>query len=209
MSTVVNDAVATLLTGMYLYKDCRLAVIMGSGTNASLLYRHGEHQCFLINTEWAAYGEDTNDYLPMLEFDKLLDSFCESKRQYFEKMTSGLYLPQLYNLHHHNNENKISVKDAKELSELEMKGDEFAKFLSDRSVNLVAAAILGALEFISPDHENNRSETTTVVLDGSLYEKYYKYAERLQKRINEYNMGIKLVLGKDFSSIGSIIPLLK
>ena len=189
IGSVINDSVATLLTGMFLHEGCKLAVILGSGTNACLVHSSGD----LVNTEWAAYGEH-RDSLPIEEFDKIFDSTCETGRQYFEKMTSGLYLPRLYSLI-----TKKECASAKDLGELEAAGDRTARMLTDRSVQLIAAGIRGALEYIGVDEQS-----AVVVIDGSMYEKYFEYKERLQAALPY----VKFIIGKDYSSIGNIIPLL-
>lgn len=190
IETIVNDAISTLLTGMFLHGNkCRLAIILGSGTNASLVHSSGD----LVNSEWAAYGEHTEDVLPREDYDRRFDLECETGRQYFEKMTSGLYLPKLYYLL-----TGKCIASAKELSKLEASGDVTARMLSDRSVRLVASAIRGALGYICI------KEKPVIVVDGSLYEKYFEYKERLQVALPD----VEFVLGKDYSSMGSIIPLL-
>ena len=200
IGTVLNDVISTILTGLFLYDDCRIAVVLGTGTNASLLIKKEEDGVVtLINTEWGAYGEHPLDYLPRAKIDKQLDAVCETGLQFFEKMTSGLYLPKLYQL--------LKEKDlpisAKDLSEGD-EADPEIKYLSDRSVDLITAGILAAVDFLKIKSE------TTILIDGSLYEKYHDYADRLQNRIKELagdQKKISLALAKDFSSVGSIIPL--
>ena len=198
IGTVINDAISTLLTGIFLYRDCKIAVILGSGTNASLLLEEKNGLLTLVNTEWAAYGEHPDDYLPRSDLDWKLDACCETNRQFFEKMTSGLYLPKLHQLQNEGNP-ELSTNELSERDE----ATASISYLSDRSVDLITAGILAAVEFLGIQGE------ATVVIDGSLYEKYYNYAERLKARVREFSPDrkISIVLAKDFSSIGSIIPL--
>ena len=198
VGTVMNDTISTLLTGMFLFKDCRIAVILGSGTNAALYLKQEDQSVTVINTEWAAYGEHPEDYLPRSDLDRKLDAKFETGRQFFEKMTSGLYLPKLYHLQ----KGEGSELSTKDLSDQDEKSESI-RYFSNRSVDLITAGILAAVDFLKITGE------VTIVIDGSLYEKYQGYAERLQKRINELSPDkkISIKLAKDFSSIGSIIPL--
>jgi hexokinase len=198
VGTVLNDVISTYLTGLFLCNECRIAVVLGTGTNAALLIKREHDLVTLVNTEWGAYGEHPLDYLPQTAIDQQLDIICESGNQHFEKMTSGMYLPRLYQLMG----DDAHVMTTQELSE----GDELdpkIKYLSNRSVDLITAGILAAVEFLKIKGD------TVILVDGSLYEKYHNYAERLQNRINELtgSQKISLVLAKDFSSVGSIIPL--
>lgn len=99
-SSLVNDAVGTLVGGKYCSSDIVAAVILGDGTNAAYLEhfdsvpkwrgpqpKHGE---LVIDMEW---GDFLSSHLPVTEYDVHLDAESPRPGKYiFEKLISGAYL---------------------------------------------------------------------------------------------------------------------
>ncbi|XP_026416108.1 hexokinase-2, chloroplastic-like [Papaver somniferum] len=95
VTALVNDAVGTLAGAIYTDSDVKVAVILGTGTNACYIERMDaipniveEDGHTIINTEWGAFSQGV---LPLTEFDQHLGDNDEG-RQIFEKMISGKYL---------------------------------------------------------------------------------------------------------------------
>ncbi|KAI3923553.1 hypothetical protein MKW92_028715 [Papaver armeniacum] len=98
VTALVNDSVGALVGAIYTNPDVKVAVILGTGTNACYIERmdaipkikrEREDQLPLtgntiINTEWGAFSQ--RECLPLTEFETGEDS------QVFEKMISGKYL---------------------------------------------------------------------------------------------------------------------
>ncbi|XP_042382080.1 hexokinase-2, chloroplastic-like [Zingiber officinale] len=102
VSALVNDAVSTLAGAHYWDEDVKVAVILGTGTNACYVesieaipklqgsaYGSGKT---IINIEWGAFSTG----LPLTEFDREMDSeSINPGEQLFEKTISGMYLGEI------------------------------------------------------------------------------------------------------------------
>ncbi|KAI3859866.1 hypothetical protein MKW92_038183 [Papaver armeniacum] len=102
VTALVNDSVGALAGAIYKNPDVKVAVILGTGSNACYIERmdaipkakiqREENQepvtVTIINTEWGAFSD--RGVLPLTEFDQQLDT--DSGKQVFEKMISGKYL---------------------------------------------------------------------------------------------------------------------
>lgn len=111
---VLNDTVGTLVSCAYQNRECRLGLIVGTGTNACYMEKvrevqrmHREegkivkhHQLSqdttVVNTEWGAFGDNgTLDFI-RTKWDREIDAASpEVGRQLFEKMIGGLYIGEL------------------------------------------------------------------------------------------------------------------
>ncbi|XP_074556660.1 hexokinase-4, chloroplastic isoform X2 [Curcuma longa] len=102
VSALVNDAVSTLAGAHYWDEDVKVAVILGTGTNACYVesveaipklqgsvYGSGKT---IINLEWGAFSTG----LHLTEFDREMDSeSINPGEQLFEKTISGMYLGEI------------------------------------------------------------------------------------------------------------------
>jgi len=99
---LANDTVAVLAAGRYYHPDCRMGVILGTGTNAAYMERTARiaraelpsgTEEMAINTEWADFlGES----LPTLPEDRGLDEASfNTGLQLYEKMISGMRLGEI------------------------------------------------------------------------------------------------------------------
>ncbi|KAI3844849.1 hypothetical protein MKW92_048529 [Papaver armeniacum] len=105
VSALVNDSVGTLAGARYWDDNVMIAVILGTGTNASYVERMdaiSKLQCqgdqvpisgsTIINTEWGAFSNG----LPLTDFDKDMDdASINPGEQIFEKTISGMYLGEI------------------------------------------------------------------------------------------------------------------
>lgn len=103
---VVNDTTGTLMSCAHKNRECRVGVIVGTGTNACYMEKlenvelwdgdREEPKQVIINTEWGAFGD--NGCLDFLRtrYDREIDeNSLNTGKQLFEKMISGMYMGEL------------------------------------------------------------------------------------------------------------------
>ncbi|XP_058722281.1 hexokinase-2, chloroplastic isoform X2 [Vicia villosa] len=102
VSALVNDTVGTLAGAEYYDNDVKVAVILGTGTNAcyveqisSIPKLQGHVSSsgkMIISTEWGAFFKG----LPLTVFDREMDAASINPgQQIFEKTISGMYLGEI------------------------------------------------------------------------------------------------------------------
>lgn len=116
---VLNDTVGTLVSCAYQNRECRLGLIVGTGTNACYMERVNEvhrmhpgddeqqennshdahdhlHETTVVNTEWGAFGDNgTLDFM-RTKWDFEIDAAsADVGKQLFEKMIGGLHIGEL------------------------------------------------------------------------------------------------------------------
>jgi len=106
---VLNDTTGTLMSCAYYNRNCRVGLIVGTGTNACYMERlenvglwdsdYNEPKQVIINTEWGAFGDNGCLDFIMTEYDHEIDQqSLNPKKQLFEKMISGMYMGELARL---------------------------------------------------------------------------------------------------------------
>jgi hexokinase len=107
---LINDTTGCLLACAYKRPDCAIAVILGTGTNASYVedmnfveMYEGEkperRPAVIINTEWGAFGNTGSLDNVRTEYDFQLDKNSRNpSKQVYEKLISGMYLGELVRL---------------------------------------------------------------------------------------------------------------
>ncbi|CAF1119667.1 unnamed protein product [Rotaria sordida] len=107
---LVNDTVGTLMACSSIYRDCKVGVILGTGTNACYFenienvpkwtgVRNQTTKQVVINTEWGALGKHACLDFIRTSIDRELDeSSLTPNQQVFEKMISALYLGEIVRL---------------------------------------------------------------------------------------------------------------
>ncbi|XP_064631401.1 hexokinase-2-like isoform X8 [Lineus longissimus] len=107
---VINDTVGTLMACAYDDNDCKIGLILGTGTNAcymetlSRVERWDESldeqpQQVIINTEWGAFGDSGCLDFIRTEYDADVDKHSHNPgQQLFEKMISGMYMGEIVRL---------------------------------------------------------------------------------------------------------------
>ncbi|XP_052242802.1 hexokinase type 2-like isoform X3 [Dreissena polymorpha] len=108
----ISDTTGTLLAGNLLDKNCKIGLILGTGSNAAFVeYTHNIEKwdaCYndedpsdvvVINCEFGAFGDNGCLDFMKTEFDKELDTHSNHPGSYtFEKHYSGHYLGELVRL---------------------------------------------------------------------------------------------------------------
>ncbi|CAL8467150.1 g6686 [Coccomyxa elongata] len=97
---LLNDSVGTLAGGSYEDSNCKIGVILGTGTNACYAEQTAKIRTLpkdsrfraqmVVNTEWGNFWAPT---LPITQVDRELDETTPNAGEYhFEKMVSGMYM---------------------------------------------------------------------------------------------------------------------
>lgn len=103
---VVNDTTGTLMSCAHKNKQCRLGLIVGTGTNACYMEKldnvelwdedDREPNQVMINTEWGAFGDHGTLEFLRTRYDREVDQqSLNPGKQLFEKMISGMYMGEL------------------------------------------------------------------------------------------------------------------
>ncbi|KAI5171574.1 hexokinase [Nematocida sp. LUAm3] len=120
---ILNDSMATLLSGLYSRKSTILGVVLGTGTNGSfyeeasnLPISHrdeaNEYIC-VLNSEWGAYSEKPIQRYTD-EYDRELDKARATRGTYIaEKLVGGMYFEEYVNYAF-----QAEVKKAEEISDI-------------------------------------------------------------------------------------------
>ncbi|RWS08560.1 Hexokinase-2-like protein [Dinothrombium tinctorium] len=106
VTAVVNDTTGTLMSCAHKNRDCRVGLIVGTGTNACYMERlenvgiwnedFDEPKQVIINTEWGAFGDNRVLDFVRTEWDEEVDQqSLNPGKQLFEKMISGMYMGEL------------------------------------------------------------------------------------------------------------------
>ncbi|KAK3096666.1 hypothetical protein FSP39_002233, partial [Pinctada imbricata] len=104
----ISDTTGTLMAGNYLDHNCRIGLILGSGSNACFVEKVEKYNKLetdigsdkvVVNTEWGALGDNGCLDFIKTELDKELDLNSNHVHSFsFEKLFSGLYLGELVRL---------------------------------------------------------------------------------------------------------------
>jgi hexokinase len=224
VDALCNDTVGTLMANAYQKKskDCRIGVILGTGTNAA--YSDPSLDDLIINIEWGGFDLVSRKTV----YDEEVDANSGNPgRQVLEKMVSGLYLGEIARLATVKAlENHAPVRAIEEpgsvetadishllsgdtnfitksrLVELDKKTTEVLKSISEavieRSAAVAAAVLAGVIHKATKGHEKIRCE---VGIDGSLFTKGHRYKERLMSNLRRFYPDEEIIL--DFSEDGS------
>ncbi|XP_073955563.1 hexokinase A isoform X3 [Choristoneura fumiferana] len=105
---ILNDTTGTLMSCAWKNHNCKIGLIVGTGSNACYVekaelcenFEGGQSRAdMLINTEWGAFGDDGALDFVRTEFDREIDvNSVNPGKQIQEKMISGMYLGELVRL---------------------------------------------------------------------------------------------------------------
>ncbi|XP_004932651.2 hexokinase type 2 isoform X3 [Bombyx mori] len=105
---ILNDTTGTLMSCAWKNHNCKIGLIVGTGSNACYVEKTANCELFdgepdkeelLINTEWGAFGDDGSLDFVRTEFDREVDvTSINPGKQIQEKMISGMYLGELVRL---------------------------------------------------------------------------------------------------------------
>ncbi|XP_011055101.1 PREDICTED: hexokinase type 2-like isoform X1 [Acromyrmex echinatior] len=141
---ILNDTTGTLMSCAWKNRNCRIGLIVGTGSNACYVEKTKNVQCaipgnystsksdMLINTEWGAFGEqDVLDFV-ITEFDRAIDeNSINPNKQLFEKMISGMYMGELTRLVLEKLVNAGFLFGGKCPNDLRKRGKFFTKYVSE------------------------------------------------------------------------------
>lgn len=109
VSAIVNDTIATLLSGIYINSNAKIGLILGTGTNASYVEKTQKiaskiegsfkSEYTLVNTEFGSTDINSMDFISFLstKYDQLVDkNSANPGNQILEKMISGRYLGEIF-----------------------------------------------------------------------------------------------------------------
>lgn len=194
---LLNDTVAVLLAGSYVFKNCLIGSVIGTGFNCCC-FNDGE----AINLECGNFNLIEQD-----KYDRLLDEHSQDPgQQIMEKMISGYYLGERARLLWQD----ICPKGAPEIP-FSFSAADLSRVLNDqesdylqeicrnvlnRSADLAAACYQGILDYL------NSSQEVSILIDGSVFLKALGYKQRLKYNLAERAQFYSLV---DSSSLGAAI----
>lgn len=105
---ILNDATGTLMSCAWKNHNCKIGVILGTGSNACYVEKIQNVIGFdgnlnkphvIINTEWGAFGDQGELDFIRTPYDKEIDKHSVNPgHQLHEKMISGMYLGELARL---------------------------------------------------------------------------------------------------------------
>lgn len=105
---ILNDTTGTLMSCAWKNFNCRIGLIVGTGSNACYVEKVENAEMFdgdkskpyvIINTEWGAFGDDGRLDIVRTEYDREIDQYSINPgKQLHEKMISGMYMGELARL---------------------------------------------------------------------------------------------------------------
>lgn len=139
---VLNDTTGTLMACAWKNQNCRVGLIVGTGTNACYMEKlekvelwdgdMDEPHQVIVNTEWGAFGDNGCLEFVRTEYDENIDrESINPGKQLYEKMISGMYMGEIAR--------QVIMKlvaegllfDGKATEVLEEKGSFFTKYISE------------------------------------------------------------------------------
>lgn len=106
---ILNDTTGTLMSCAWKNHNCKIGLIVGTGSNACYVEKQSNVELFdaedngsgrvLVNTEWGAFGDDGSLDFVRTEYDRSIDDLSINPgKQLHEKMISGMYMGELVRL---------------------------------------------------------------------------------------------------------------
>lgn len=105
---ILNDTTGTLMSCAWKNHNCRIGLIVGTGSNAcyvekigncALFDGHSKNDHVIVNTEWGAFGDNGALDFVRTQYDKEIDDHSINPgKQLQEKMISGMYMGELVRL---------------------------------------------------------------------------------------------------------------
>ncbi|KAH8358921.1 hypothetical protein KR093_003250 [Drosophila rubida] len=104
---ILNDTTGTLMSCAFANRNCRIGLIVGTGTNACYVEKTSNTEMFegyqtsnkpnmIVNCEMGAFGDNGVLDFVRTSYDRAVDKqSINPKRQTFEKCISGMYLGEL------------------------------------------------------------------------------------------------------------------
>ncbi|KAH9077598.1 hexokinase [Lactarius deliciosus] len=232
LTALINDTTGTLIASAYVNPNTRIAVIFGTGCNAAYMERVGDIPKLKnlgVDDDCGAFDSFEHEHLPRTKYDQVIDETSNKPgEQAFEKLISGRYLGEILRLvicelidegvlFLGQNTYKIEspyVLDTAFLSLMESDPTEellmiigiFTHFFA-LETTLAERHACGIAAIVSK--MNYLEDGCAVGADGSLYNKYPGFADRvhegLQDIFGDKGRNIVTYHAEDGSGVGSAI----
>lgn len=213
---IINDCVATMVTGRFFNPNADISMIVGTGHNSCFVNKDME----VINIESANFSKN----IPLTGFDsKVLSRMPGECGKVLEVLTGGKYIGKIANAMIEHLVECGLLKECKAVTTdvlTKCMDGEFdfnysaeqrevigviANILFERSAKLIASEIFAVLMFIDKELENKH----TVIFDGSVYENCKFFREQIARTLSEILVENSDVLSfkliKDASIMGPAI----
>lgn len=107
ITALLNDTTGTLMSCGWKNRNCKIGLIVGTGSNACYLEQvkyintyepepDNRLPTMIINCEWGAFGDNGTLEFVRTKYDKEVDDVAHNRgHQLFEKMVAGMYLGEL------------------------------------------------------------------------------------------------------------------
>ncbi|KAK7085171.1 hypothetical protein SK128_015715 [Halocaridina rubra] len=139
---VLNDTTGTLMSCAWKNHNCRIGLIVGTGTNACYMEKLERVELWdgdqdmpkqvIINTEWGAFGDNGCLDFIRTEYDNNIDrESINPGRQLYEKMISGMYMGEIARQVIIRLVSEGLLFGGKSSEILEEKGSFFTKYISE------------------------------------------------------------------------------
>ena len=104
---ILNDTTGCLMSSAWEEANCRIGLILGTGTNACYLEKISniktidarefpEDENMVVNTEWGAFGDNGELDFILTKWDRAVhEESLYPEKQTFEKIISGMYMGEL------------------------------------------------------------------------------------------------------------------
>ncbi len=210
---VLNDTVACLLGGAYWAgseAERSVGLIVGTGTNMAAFFPAESYPRFQgSRTGPMAVNLESGNFHPphLSELDEELDRASDNPgRQRYEKAVSGFYLPQLLaRLHPELAAPAEATSEwVVECSGREGQAGESARWILNRSADLVAAGLAGVADRLAVD-------SLVVQAEGGLFWKAPGYAARVEEKLSSLlrSGNCRIVRGDEVNLVGAAVAALQ
>ena len=208
---VLNDTVACLLGGAYWAGEeaaRSVGLIVGTGTNMAAFFPAS--QVDKLGVPWegllAINLESGNFHPPHLtDADDQVDLASDNPgRQRYEKAVSGFYLPLLFSKLCPELEvpAEVSSQWVVEWAEREGRPAEAARWILQRSADLVAAGLAGLADRLGTSH-------LVVQAEGGLFWKAPGYASRVEQQLTRLLGSCRILRGDEVNLVGAAVAALQ
>lgn len=140
---ILNDTTGTLMSCAWKNHNCRIGLIVGTGSNACYVekvencglfdgVRDANKTHVIVNTEWGAFGDNGALDFVRTQYDREIDEFSINRgSQIQEKMISGMYMGELVRLALVRFTKEGLLFDGQSSDMLNTRGRFFTKFVSE------------------------------------------------------------------------------